>query len=193
MLPWGGTADNLALQFCPIPAGHVPAPSAGTSHPAAVEMLVWEQSARPAPSPTGLCLLGDSCSHRNLLLCAGSVGPLLTGLQPTQSQGCAVRGSGTHKTLDKPAGLQAESCCTAARLAGTPRGPRQLQLAMTTPMCWAVLEQAGGQLWGECSGTQGCCFLHCTSHSCWMCETQTPGTCPKHKPTGDIKHTSPQS
>lgn len=36
-----------------------------------------------------------------------------------------------------PVGLQAGSCCTAARLAGTPTGrfiPRQLQPAMTTPV-----------------------------------------------------------
>lgn len=66
--------------------------------PAAVEVFAWGQSAMPAPPPTGLCLMGGSCSHRNLPLGArGSVMPLLTELQPTQSQGFAVRGRGTQK------------------------------------------------------------------------------------------------
>lgn len=90
-----GTTWLQELQVCPTPAGHVPAPSASL-------LLLWRCLQRAIchactftcrAVPAGWLLQPQKPAP----VCRGSVRPPLTGLQLTQRQGCAVRGSGTQK------------------------------------------------------------------------------------------------
>lgn len=99
-----------------------------------------------------------------------------------------------------PVGLQAGSCCTAARLAGTPTGrfiPRQLQLAMTTPVLGGREGDAISRSRLEGSWAGGTSVAPSGASSCTVqtprcrCESPTTLHAAHAHHTQDTKHTPP--
>lgn len=101
---------SRSYKLCPTRLGHVPVPSASAL------LQQKEQPALPAPSPSGLWLVWWVSLYQNPAAgCRGDV--TLSGLQLTE-QGCAVRGSGTYKTL--PAFKKCQWGCRQAPVAQQP-------------------------------------------------------------------------
>lgn len=105
-----------------------------------------------------------------------------------------MRGSGTHKTLSalkNASGAAGRLLLHSSQTGWHPNrvlhpktaaaGPDNTRAGQEGGGCNGS-EQAGGQLWGNLSGTQGCFFRCHRNHSPCRCETPTTHACPVHTP-----------